>query len=560
MSAGLKLPGYADLVLIGQGGLGRVYCGIRMSTGGVVAIKELQDIAAASPAWHRARRELDAMLRLKGHPYVVSVEEIVDGPNGPCIVMEHVAGGSLMERLADGPLPSAEAVLVGQQVSQALLAAHESGIVHRDVKPHNLLIGSFGQVKVCDFGIASLARGMGARTQTQALTLGYASPEELDGDTSVGPAADVYSFAATMAHLLSGRKPSFQERLNGMPTDFGPSASHPAMVALLPVLHACMAHHPVDRPSMPDVVRAFDDASYRLGAERLSRLAMVTVESPTVYRQPQPSTPTPFDTRPTAAQQAMMAGDTVATARVRGMIAPPPPIEPATTFVHQFQSPPSQPSSHRGVLWALLGLGLGLAVAAGVLLGTKRSGTDATAESAVTTASPAAVVEPSTAGPVAEVGDAVATTVLPADVTVAPTVAPPLPPLTVAPATVPPPVAPAIVPPILPGELFVSRPITQPPCDGSFVTMVGASVDPALNAGQVQILLDQYPSANYLLTETTCPSLNPRTMAGALIYSVYFGPFASFGDACAARAAGPSDAYVRVLDTTTSSTTRFSCG
>ena len=140
----------------------------------------MRNVSEGSSAWHRARRELEALLRLKGHPYVISVEEILEGPNGPCLVMEFAPGGSLMDRLCDGPLPTPEVVLIGQQVSEALSAAHALGIIHRDIKPPNLLIGSFGQVKVCDFGIASLARDDELRTKTSALTRAYASPEELD--------------------------------------------------------------------------------------------------------------------------------------------------------------------------------------------------------------------------------------------------------------------------------------------------------------------------------------------------------------------------------------------
>lgn len=206
------MRGYRDTILIGEGGLGRVYRAVRESTGGVVAIKELREVPSASPAWHRAKRELEAMLRLKGHPYVVSIEEIIESSNGPCLVMEYLEGGSLMQRLThNGPLSPAEFVLVGNHVAQALEAAHEVGIVHRDIKPHNLLVGTFGQVKVADFGIAALSLEGGLSTQTNAFTLSYASPEQLDGAEQVGPASDVYSFAATMSHLGTGRRPSLRE-------------------------------------------------------------------------------------------------------------------------------------------------------------------------------------------------------------------------------------------------------------------------------------------------------------------------------------------------------------
>ncbi len=265
--------GYTGEVQVGEGGLGRVYRATKISTGGFVAIKELSVVAQGSPAWHRARREVDALLRLKGHPHVISVEEMIEGPNGPCIVMEFASGGSLMDRLAAGPLPFAELVLVGQHVTLALGAAHEVGIVHRDVKPHNLLVATFGQVKVCDFGIAAVARGDDGRTQTQSLTLAYASPEELDGDLVVGPPADVYSFAATLQHLATGRKPSFQDRMSGETREaLWPDSGRLFMKPVFDAMKEAMAHRPDARPTMDELGVVFDAASLALGALRLRRL------------------------------------------------------------------------------------------------------------------------------------------------------------------------------------------------------------------------------------------------------------------------------------------------
>ena len=87
-------PGYRDAVQVGAGGLGNLYRAVRVTTGGEVAIKELREVGTGSPTLHRARRELEALLRLKGHPYVITVEEILDGPNGPCLVMEFANGGA----------------------------------------------------------------------------------------------------------------------------------------------------------------------------------------------------------------------------------------------------------------------------------------------------------------------------------------------------------------------------------------------------------------------------------------------------------------------------------
>ncbi len=251
----------------------------------MVAIKELRDVSEGSPAWHRARRELEALLRLKGHPYVVSVEEIIDGPNGPCLVMEYAPGGSLMKRLSSGPMAPPEVIMVGQHVTQALVAAHEVGIVHRDVKPHNLLVGAFGQVKVCDFGISAVIRGADARTQTHSLTLAYASPEELDGEAAIGPPADVYSFAATMLHLISGHRPTFRERMSGATSDISmPGGADPFLRPVLHALRTSLAHDPADRPTMDDLRIVFDNAAVALGSARIHQLSplAVPVETPTL--------------------------------------------------------------------------------------------------------------------------------------------------------------------------------------------------------------------------------------------------------------------------------------
>jgi serine/threonine protein kinase len=285
-------PGYRDVEPLAEGGLGRLYRATRISTGGIVAIKELREMEFASEVSHRARRELDALLKLKGHPYVVSVEEIIDGPVGPALVMEYAPGGSLHDRVLHGPLSGPEVVLAGQHVVSALGAAHECGIIHRDVKPHNLLVGAFGQVKVCDFGIAAIVMGPSGRTQTQAFTLAYASPEELDGEVEVGPPADVYSFSATWVHLMTGRRPTFRDRLSGASMDISlpTGAIEPALRPVLVAIRAGLAHQPEDRPTMDDLRVVFDETSAALGDRRIQRLVPISVpveiqdEAPTIAR------------------------------------------------------------------------------------------------------------------------------------------------------------------------------------------------------------------------------------------------------------------------------------
>ncbi len=324
--------GYEQVVLIGEGGVGRVYRAVRSSTGGIVAIKELREVPTASPAWHRAKRELEAMLRLKGHPYVVSVEEIFDGPSGPCLVMEYLDGGTLIDRVDQrGPLPVAELLLIGQQVTHALVAAHEMGVVHRDIKPQNLLVGSFGQVKVADFGIATLARG-GTRTATSALTLAYASPEQLE-DLPVGPPSDVYSFAVAMLHLATGRKPSIREMANRPREAIALASLHPAIAGVAAVLRDSLAESPDSRPSMSTVQQSFSAAAAALGPAALTRLP--TAADPTVRSQPVRSL--------ADASQHYPAPPTVVRPAAPPTIPQPALIAPATIPQTALVNPPSAP-------------------------------------------------------------------------------------------------------------------------------------------------------------------------------------------------------------------------
>lgn len=153
----LRAHGYDEIEVVGSGGLGDVYRARRASTGGHVAIKVVREQVDREATDRRVRRELEALLKLKGHPNVVQIEELIALPTGLALVMEYVGGGSLMEFLkTNGPLDPAQAVAAMTDVSRALGDAHTRGIVHRDIKPHNVMLGEFGQCKVCDFGIAAV--------------------------------------------------------------------------------------------------------------------------------------------------------------------------------------------------------------------------------------------------------------------------------------------------------------------------------------------------------------------------------------------------------------------
>ena len=249
----ITVDGYSDIERIGCGGLGDVYRATRDSTGGTVAIKVLRDVADASVAWHRTRRELTALVSLSGHAHVIQLLELLDLPGGPALVMEYAPGGSVADLYArrGTRLAVPEAVLIGRHTADALVAAHEQDIIHRDLKPQNLLIDAYGRIKLCDFGIASLARSEEFQTRTNALSLRYASPEDLDEDAEVGPSSDVYSLGATLVHLVHGRPLTMRDRLQPW---VAPATDDEQLAAIDRVIERCLRPDPDARPSSPEVL------------------------------------------------------------------------------------------------------------------------------------------------------------------------------------------------------------------------------------------------------------------------------------------------------------------
>jgi serine/threonine-protein kinase len=170
-----------------------------------VAVKMLEESLAGDSAFrNRFLREARLAARLS-HPNVVAVYDAGEADGGrPYIVMEYVDGTTLEGR---GPLPPAEAVALAAQACDGLAHAHAAGLVHRDVKPHNLLLRRDGTLKVADFGIARAAEAT-ALTQVGTVlgTAAYLAPEQAAGE-EITAAADVYSLGAVLYELLAGRPP-----------------------------------------------------------------------------------------------------------------------------------------------------------------------------------------------------------------------------------------------------------------------------------------------------------------------------------------------------------------
>ncbi len=196
---------------IGSGGMSVVYLGRDEVLDRPVAVKVLRLGFEDSEVGERFRREGRTAARIS-HPNVVQVydaqEGELDGREVSYIVMEHVSGGDLKDRIrARGALSEKELCRLGADVASGLAGAHDRGIIHRDVKPQNILIDDYGRPKITDFGIArALDTSQATRTGSYLGTATYSSPEQLRGEP-VTPKSDIYSLGATLYEAATGEPP-----------------------------------------------------------------------------------------------------------------------------------------------------------------------------------------------------------------------------------------------------------------------------------------------------------------------------------------------------------------
>ncbi|GAA3552545.1 serine/threonine-protein kinase [Nocardioides daeguensis] len=242
---------------IGRGAHGAVWAAYDEVLGRTVALKRLG--RASGPGIDAARAEREARLAAQlGHPNVVAVYDLVTDDGDTWLVMEKVDGQALSAVVRDAPLSPDDAARLLAPVADALAHAHGLGIVHRDVKPSNILAGPEG-AKLTDFGIA---RGSGDATLTRT-GLVTGSPAYLAPEVAVGgqatPASDVWSLGATLVHLLTGRPPYHRDDLDNAPLAVVYRIAHedPPVVAgagwLAPLLATTMAKDPQARPTMAEV-------------------------------------------------------------------------------------------------------------------------------------------------------------------------------------------------------------------------------------------------------------------------------------------------------------------
>lgn len=319
-NAGIVLAGRYRLGdVLGRGGMGKVWRAQDEVLHRTVAVKELTAglyVAEADRAVLHARTQKEARAAARiTHPGVVTVHDVIEYDNRPWIVMQYVDGPSLADAVKEsGEVEPREAARIGLHVLSALRAAHGAGVLHRDVKPANVLLARDGQVLLTDFGIAAI-EGDSTITRTGELvgSIDYLAPERVRGGDP-GPASDLWSLGATLYAAVEGSSPF--RRTSPISTMQAVVAEEPLPPlrggALAPVITALLRKDPADRPTAEETERMLLDAmegrkpraaqahvpTQRVSEEELRALAAGEDSTARLSRPPAPQPAVPYTAEP----------------------------------------------------------------------------------------------------------------------------------------------------------------------------------------------------------------------------------------------------------------------
>lgn len=347
------VPGLTGLSLLARGGYATIYRATQQFVGREVAVKVENRTLTTERDRRRFLREARAAARMSSHPHVVDLFDAgITADGHPYLIME-LCDGSYADRMRTSRLGAAEARDLGVKIADALADAHHLGVLHRDVKPANILRTRFGEPALADFGLAVIAESRDPTVTLEVLTPAYAAPE-MFRNSPPSPAVDVYALCATLYAVMNGRPPRWKDDTNpGLLTILElfdePIPDLPGVPpAFIEVLRRGMANDPADRPS---------------AAQLRDLLAALSLDAPPA---PAPSPPS-----------ATSAGNAGPASRPH---QPPPATRPVPAHVapppaHVAPPPPPAPARRGGSRspWLLGAVGvfaLLVAITAGWLLAT----------------------------------------------------------------------------------------------------------------------------------------------------------------------------------------------
>lgn len=312
---GQTLGSYEIIRQVGQGGMATVYLANQTSIGRTVAIKVMPMYFMHDPSFlQRFEREAQVIAKLQ-HPRILPVYDYGQVEGRPYIVMAYLPGGTLTDRIAEGPLSIAEIVRYTEQMAEGLDYAHREGIIHRDFKPSNVLLDKAGNVHLADFGIAKISEATVALTGSGVVgTPAYMAPE-MASEGTVTPAVDIYAMGVTLYQMFTGDFPYRGETplkvMMAHATEPVPDVrvARPDLpTAITDVIQRAMAKDPMDRfPTAAELAAALRAAAREsapaVGEKTVIEDARTVIEdvpayAPAIPPRPGVQTPPPSATPP----------------------------------------------------------------------------------------------------------------------------------------------------------------------------------------------------------------------------------------------------------------------
>ncbi|HUS31074.1 MAG TPA: protein kinase [Kofleriaceae bacterium] len=274
---------YEVQALLGMGGMGRVYRALDRTLDDVVALKMLRRELLDTPGVLERFRQEVKLARRVTHANVVRTFDLGQHGQDHYLTMEYIEGRSLAQLIDDGPLAFDEIMRIARAVAAGIAAAHANGVLHRDLKPDNVLIAKTGRIAITDFGIATASTSPTVTSDRLVGTPAYMAPEQLEEGATIAAPADVYAFGTILFEMATGRRPFVGNdpiqvalaRLHTPPPD--PRTLRQVPEGLAELCIACMGRRPETRPADGSgLVAALASLSDLSSRPRTGRLAMDT--------------------------------------------------------------------------------------------------------------------------------------------------------------------------------------------------------------------------------------------------------------------------------------------